>query len=408
MKLTTYVLATLVGSTTACLHHLQTRSEAPSTRAREPSPLSKTALTNVRVFNGHFMSKPTTIVIDGDRISDCTDSVTNTIDATGKFLIPGLIESHAHPTGIDSLEAFASYGVTTVMNMGCRNYTACAPLRNQPGLTDYHTAGVPAVGPNSSHAIGMKIPDSQLIFPNSDPVQLVDWVFGNGSDYMKITVETNGPTQEQQNRMVDAAHALGKQTMSHASDMKSFLQAIVSQTDGLQHVPSDGNLTSHDLKTIRRQNQYVTPTLAIIKYGTLNPAVALLLKGKVGVFPMDSWYTVEANVAALHRMNIPILAGTDAVGTIAGTNVSLPFGKTLHQELEYMVGVGMKPAQALKAATSVPAKWQNMPDRGHVKVGMRADLILLGSDPLKDIKNTRDIVKVWVAGREYLDVAKPE
>jgi imidazolonepropionase-like amidohydrolase len=284
------------------------------------------------------------------------------------------------------------------MNMGCRNYTACAPLRNRPELTDYHTAGVPAVGPNSSHAIGLKTPDSQLIFPNSDPVQLVDWVFGNGSDYMKITVETNGPTQEQQNRMVDAAHALGKQTMSHASDIKAFEQAITSQTNGLQHVPSDRNLTTHNLKTIRRQKEYVTPTLAIIKYGTENPAIALLLKGKAGLFPMDSWYTVEANVAALHRMTIPILAVTDAVGTIVGTNVSLPFGKTLHQELEYMVGVGVKPAQALKAATSVPAKWQNMTDRGHVQVGMRADLILLGSDPLKDIKNTRDIVKVWVVG----------
>jgi adenine deaminase len=91
------------------------------------------------------MSKPITIVIDGDRISDYTENVTNTIDATEKFLIPGLIESHAHPTGIDSLEAFAFYGVTTVMNMGCSNHTACLPLRNKLGLTDYHTAGVPAV-----------------------------------------------------------------------------------------------------------------------------------------------------------------------------------------------------------------------------------------------------------------------
>jgi imidazolonepropionase-like amidohydrolase len=352
------------------------------------------------------MSHPRTVIIDGERISDCPHGVNETIDASGKYLIPGLIESHAHPSGIDSLEALTSYGVTTVMNMACKNYTACERLRGQSGLADYYSAGIPAQGPNSSHAINMKTPADQLVYPDSNPEQLVDWAIGNNSDYYKITVERNGPSQEMQISLVNAAHALGKQAMSHAADIESYLQAINSRTDGIQHTPSDGNLSQDAIKALKAQEQiFVTPTMAIFKYAYSNQAVMGFVAGSAVTGGNSSFSNVHSNVAAMHEAGIPILAGTDAVGKL-NENVTIPFGLTLHEELQNLVAAGLSPVEALNAATRVAAKWHGLLDRGVVELGKRADLILLNSNPLLNISNTLDMEKIWVAGREYLDVSK--
>lgn len=109
------------------------------------------------------------------------------------------------------------------------------------------------------------------------------------------------------------------------------------------------------------------------------------------------------NTAAMHKAGVPLLAGTDAIGVIPP--IDTPFGLTLHWELEHLVEIGMTPAEALRAATIVPALWHGLEDRGAILPGKRADLVLLNSNPLENITNTRDIAKVWIGGIEYKDVA---
>lgn len=100
-----------------------------------------------------------------------------------------------------------------------------------------------------------------------------------------------------------------------------------------------------------------------------------------------------------------LLADTDAVGAIASVNY--PCGISLHHELQYFVEyAGMSPAEALRAATNVPAWRHRLYDRGVIEPGKRADLMLLDSDPLANISNTLDIEKVWVGGIEYSGVEK--
>lgn len=142
---------------------------------------------NVRVFDGAFMSAPRTLFIDQDRISANAEGVNHTINAAGKYLIPGLIDSHLHLTTVLDLEILTSYGVTTALQMACRNYTACNILRDQAGLTDFYTAGVQATGPDGNHAkmaerLGSPIPSWQLVINDSNPVDLVNYAFGNGSN----------------------------------------------------------------------------------------------------------------------------------------------------------------------------------------------------------------------------------
>jgi imidazolonepropionase-like amidohydrolase len=66
--------------------------------------------------------------------------------------------------------------------------------------------------------------------------------------------------------------------------------------------------------------------------------------------------------------------------------------------MELLVEDGMTPVQALAAATSVPADKFGLQDRGQIKEGMRADLLLVDGDPTTNILQTRNIITVWKRG----------
>jgi imidazolonepropionase-like amidohydrolase len=114
--------------------------------------------------------------------------------------------------------------------------------------------------------------------------------------------------------------------------------------------------------------------------------------------PGPAYEPARASVAAVHAAGLPILAGTDA-NVAPGAPSAPPFGESLHHELELLVDAGLSAAEALDAATSLPADHFNLADRGRVEPGLRADLVLLEDDPLADISATRRIRGVWVAGQ---------
>ena len=110
--------------------------------------------------------------------------------------------------------------------------------------------------------------------------------------------------------------------------------------------------------------------------------------------PEEAWLT-----RLLREAGVPILAGTDA-----GVPFSLP-GWSLHDELALLVAAGLRPVEALAAATRGPAEYLGRGDRlGTIAVGRSADLVLLRHDPLEDIRHTRAIEAVILRG-ELLDRA---
>ena len=105
---------------------------------------------------------------------------------------------------------------------------------------------------------------------------------------------------------------------------------------------------------------------------------------------MSEW-SLEV-VAAMLDAGVPVGAGTDTPIAQA-----IP-GYSLHTELERLVDAGMTPRQALEAATIRPAEFFSMDDKGQIKVGMEADLVLLEKNPLENIRHTRTIVNVIANG----------
>ncbi|PVI08237.1 hypothetical protein DM02DRAFT_511006 [Periconia macrospinosa] len=380
------------------------QSYTVQTRIKPSVPTSNVAITNVRIWDGYRVHEPDTIFIEGEFIVKKLRTVDEVIDGANGILLPGLIESHAHPGSTKDLETLSSYGVTTVLNQNCQNYEYCSSMRGQTGLTSFFTAGLSAKAPGSSHANNSNSPLDTLIWSPSQAPAYVGNVFGNGSDWLKIVSEADGPDQATQNALVREAHSMGKKTNTHASDLESYIMAIVSGTDRPQHMPLDGLLNETMLDLMRSQHQYATPTMKVY-YDVLHIPGAGASLGHPGITFDEGWAFVKQNVAAMHAKGIPILAGTDSTTPYAG--LSVPFGSSLHDELWYLTEAGLSPQDALRAATTVPAWAYDLPNRGAIAHGMRADLLLLqpNADPFKAINDTKKISRVWVGGLEYMNLA---
>ena len=100
--------------------------------------------------------------------------------------------------------------------------------------------------------------------------------------------------------------------------------------------------------------------------------------------------------AKIHKAGIPMMAGTDTpIGFLTP-------GLSLHEELIVMVEAGLSPLEALKTATLNPAKYFSMESElGSIKEGMWADLLILTSNPLENIKNTQQIEWVVKQGKYF-------
>jgi imidazolonepropionase-like amidohydrolase len=337
-------------------------------------------------------------------------------------LLPGLIDAHTHVFG-DALEEALVFGVTTELDMFTEPRLA-ASLRaeqRQPGgaagRADLFSAGVLATAPGG-HGTEYGVPIPTLT--RADSAQAwVDARVEEGSDYIKIVYDDGAlfgldwPTLDYatMEAVVDAAHGHGKLAVVHVSTASQALDAIRAGADGLVHLFTDTLPSRAFIDAVREADAFVIPTLVVLKSITGVGGAATLLEEE-SFLPyltattranLDASFPSRGNaaerfdvplrtVAMLHEAGVPILAGTDA------PNPGTSHGAALHRELELLVQAGLTPIEALRAATSVPADEFSLEERGRIRPGLRADLLLVRGDPTRDITATREIEAVWKGG----------
>src|SRR5262249_6743811 len=117
----------------------------------------------------------------------------------------------------------------------------------------------------------------------------------------------------------------------------------------------------------------------------------------------------DAATAERNGKNYAILQKSVAKLAAAGARIILgsdtgledhPFGFAEQKELQMMSEAGMTPAQVIVAATSRPVAFLGLADRGTIAPGKRADFLVLDANPLDDIRNTRRIAGMYLAGKE--------
>lgn len=156
---------------------------------------------------------------------------------------------------------------------------------------------------------------------------------------------------------------------------------------------SDAALGADIARLMRAQGQAAVPTLVLTKLVSHVP-----LPARADADTDAKLAQALANARALHAAGVPLLAGTDATSFLG---MALPQGITLQCELELLVEAGMSPVEALRAATTDAARFHRLTDRGAVRDGLRADLLLLNADPTEDITNIATIEKVWIDGFNF-------
>lgn len=407
--------------------------------------MTTTTIINARIFDGEQVLDETSLVIDGRRITaiggrHLADSTV--IDATGGTLLPGLIDSHVH-TSMDGLRDALRFGVTTELEMqGYWTADERVDVAHDDGIADVRSAGFglttpgghpselfPADGPppgvdiseGAEHDHGVEPPE---ISTPEEAIKLVASLVEGGSDYIKIMIEEGtvlgspGLPVLSDDTIVTAvreAHRHGKLAVAHVLTVDSTAQAIAAGMDGLAHLFCDRPHTPQIIDAIAASGAFVVPCLVLNSSILGRTGEALAADERVGPKLSDDWLStlcscfntypqgnfddVLATVTALHTAGVEILVGTD---------VSVPFpflgglahGASVHHELQLLVQAGLTPVEALRAATSAPARRFGLTDRGHIAVGARADLVLVDGDPTTDITTTLSIREIWRRGRQ--------
>lgn len=345
-----------------------------------------TAISNVRVFDGQKVGELSTVVIDGELIAGSDTLPTKTIDAGGAILLPGLIDCHIHLRGPDDLARMAEFGVTTALDMATWPIELLNSLRGRKGVTDIRGCGVAATAPGSVHSHIPTLPRDALVSNAQEAQRFVASRIAEGADYIKMVADVPGPDQETLNALVENAHLRNKLVVSHAVSLIATQMSQNAGADVITHAPLNGVMSEEDIQRMVKDKRVSVPTL-------------IMMKGVSNSRNLD-FENARKTVTALHLAGVPVLAGTDS-NMSPGVPANVAHGISLHEELELLVSCGLSTTEALRAATFLPAKYFGLHDRGVIQPGYRADLILVKGDPTEDIKATRSLQRVWIAGQEF-------
>ncbi len=383
-----------------------------------------------------------------------------TVDARGKFVIPGLWDMHVHTSREGRARyfwpLFLAHGVTGVREMGSYLDTLLywrAELARDPlgGPRIIWSSPMFDGAPASwKHGLPLSTPAEARV--------MVDSMQRLGFDFIKVYVRLRRDVYfaiAEQAKVRDipfAGHLPGPIELHEASEAG---QRSLEHSDGIYFscVPGAGALldsvfaTSEGgarsalerrlaqrllerfdpgacagvLRTLAANRTWVVPTLAVVRGHALVRDTAMLRDPRREFVPpalAERWLADAAEDAAedsperlafgeeMFRRSMRLVGVLDTAGVriLAGTDASdEPFvyaGSSLHDELELLVQGGLSPLDALAAATSGPAEFLGLADSlGTVQAGRRADLVVLDANPITDIRNTRRIHAVIRGGR---------
>ena len=379
-----------------------------------------------------------TIVITGNQIVEILDGFVGEgriVDLRDSFVLPGLIDSHVHLTGqqnpngrleevtqSNAEQAFvgARYarrtlmaGFTTVADLGGSNEAVFA-LRDAirrgdvPGPRVIASGSAVSIHGGHGDINGYREDVMHVLSPESvcsgveDCQRAVRTQVRSGADIIKITA-TGGVlsntaaglgqqfSDEELAAIVAAGHRMGRQVTAHAHGADGINSFLRAGGDSIEH---GTYLDAESIRLMRREGVWLVPTLLAGDY------VARIASGPDNFFtPAQTAKALEAGpkmldmVTRAHDGGVRIAFGTDTGVSAHGDNA---------QEFALLVRAGLTPLEAVQAATVGAAEHLRISDQaGRIAVGMPADLIAVGGDPLSDVTELERVRFVMKGGEVY-------
>jgi len=271
-------------------------------------------------------------------------------------------------------------------------------------VADLFSAGYPAIAPGARAITKMGYPATIAVSGPGAAEAFVEARVNDGVDYLKIIVEdpkqpgTKALNVETITALVEAAHRRGLKVIGHVVTGTAVRMAMQARVDVFAHVPIQAVISAAMTERALGEGFVVSPTLVTMRgiCNTIGRKPLLRALAGMRLMPKMDYENARRSTELFHRAGVPILAGTDA-NADPTTPFSPTHGDSLHEELRLLVGAGLSPIEALRAATILPATIFGL-DRGAIDEGRRADLLLVDGDPTTDISATERIRHVWIRG----------
>ena len=385
----------------------------------EPPPGSVTAIVGATLIDGRggvpipdavVIVRGSRIAAAGPRASTPIPAGAQTVDAAGKFLLPGQIDTHFHSSstnGSAMTAALLDAGVTSFRDPG--HPDSYGHLKRTSSLvraflTGPHLISRRRLSPELAAAV-----DRRGIAGDRGP--LID----DGASSIKVYFRLPAPLIE---AVSDQAHRRGVPVTAHLELVRADV-AIRAGLDGVEHVTSLGTVlaTAEDAaefergvnaaNEFRRDGRYwLWSRLDLRNNPRLQPLLDLMVERGTYLTPTLHTFEVRAGdkgatpekiagfekmlelVGIAHRAGVPLLACSH--GRPPNAN---------WRDIELIVEGGVPPLEALRAATDYASRFFGAQDRlGTIEAGKLADLALLDEDPAKDISAVRTVRRVMLNG----------
>ena len=431
----------------------------PAALAQTVEPL---AFEHVTIIDGtgHAPQAEMTVVLSDGKISmigpdgtiDVPDSVLR-IDASGKFLIPGMIDLHVHlmggglfkasraPTdqripdfdaGLRALQGFLYYGFTSIFDAG-NNPDFILPLRDRERAGEIISPRIFATGQTLTY------PGSAVVGYGGigvrdwpDTIQDIELQLARKPDLQKLTYESRGygPSplvrrlpKQLMSRIIAYLHERNIRTVVHISNEKMAIDAIEAGADTLAHAPHAGLINQSFADLVAARKIPVLTSMAVHweiaqmvedigvlhtpEYqATVAPEDLVLLESARDRYIKAGYGSYFRLVHDYERQNLKMIHDAGGILALASDRT---FGPAALTELELVVAAGITPLEVIKIATLNAAIFLGKEDElGSIQVGKLADLVVLNADPSSDIRNVKQIDSVIKGGviidRQKLDL----
>ncbi len=428
----------------------------------EPNKNGIIVITGATVIDGAGSAPQTaSVVIRGERIEAVAPTVevppgARVINGEGLTLIPGLFDLHTHlpyatENGITgdwpkNLKAYLYCGVTSVVDFGTYPETF-EPMRRlvKTGIVEAprisYAARLTTPGGHGAEGGRGDLFSLEVSTPREARAAIrrvlpyqpdVIKVFTDGWRY-GTAPEMTSMNEETLTALVEEAHQNGLAVLTHTVTLEKAKIAARAGVDVIAHGIGNADVDQEIVELIKTKATTYAPTLAVYEPRTrdiltpllatvLDPSVRSIIQPPLIPLPPQAaagrvenagspsatnnaapeqvarlrrWQFLQNNTAALRRAGISFGTGTDA--GVTGTH----HGWATLRELELLVAGGLTPLEAIQAATGNAARAIKVDgERGTIKPGKLADLVLVAGSPHLDIHDLQNIKLVFLGGRE--------
>lgn len=389
------------------------------------------------------------VLVEGERVAEISfrsiiapDGAT-VIDGEGKFLIPGIIDSHMHlpggrtgpgnremimdtETGLKVLHGFLYSGVTAVYDSGNHDQFIYK-MRDDERAGRIVSPRIYATGSLVAKKDGYACCAGATTMDGfADGQEKLDALFANKPDMLKFTRDRRGMgpragdlpliPDDDFTQLIRYAGENGVRTTIHIADEEAARLAIAAGVDAMAHPVFLADASSGFAEYVAERGVVISSTALLfgavgrveldnsffdgpLFAATLTPEELEFNKvterDRYASSGMSGWMrgilpAVLRNLKQLYDAGAVIAMGTDRV-----------LGPMVHMEMELLAEAGIPPLDVITMSTLNGAKYIGVDeDLGSIEVGKLADMVLLSENPAVDIRNSRTVERVFKGGVE--------